>query len=115
MELSCFLIIKHLYSQYKFLILKVKVKMKSLSRVRLCETLWTVPHQAPPFMGFSRQEYWSGLSFPSPGDLPDSGIKPWSPALRANALPSELCSQLGYQKNRIYIYNDMSPDNSVSV
>ena len=54
-----------------------------------CVTLWTVPHQAPPSMGFSRKEYWSGLPFPSPRDLPDSGIKPWSPALQADALPSE--------------------------
>ena len=44
-------------------------------------TSWTVAHQAPPSMGFSRQEYWSGLPFPSPGDLPDPGIKPRSPAL----------------------------------
>ena len=45
--------------------------------------------QAPPSMGFSRQEYWSGLPFPSPGDLPDPGIEPGSPALQADALPSE--------------------------
>ena len=45
-------------------------------------TLWTVAHQTPPSMGFSRQEYWSGLSFPSPGDLPDPGIKPRSPILQ---------------------------------
>ena len=57
----------------------LKVKVKSLSRVRLVVTPWTVAHQAPPSMGFSRQEYWSGLPFPSPGDLPDLGIKPWSP------------------------------------
>ena len=44
-------------------------------------TPWTVAHQAPPSMVFSRQEYWSGLPFPSPGDLPDPGIKPRSPAL----------------------------------
>ena len=44
-------------------------------------TPWTVAHQAPLSMGFSRQEYWSGLPFPSPGDLPDTGIKPVSPAL----------------------------------
>ena len=55
--------------------------------VRLFATLWTVPYQASPSMGFSRQEYWSGL--PSPGDLPDPGIEPRSPALRADALPSE--------------------------
>ena len=66
------------------------MKVKSLSRVRLFATLWTVGHQAPPSMGFSRQEYWSGLPFPSPGDLPDPGIKPRSPALQADALPSEL-------------------------
>ena len=64
--------------------------MKSLSRVRLLATLWTAAHQAPPSMGFSRQEYWSGLPFPSPGDLPDPGIKLRSPALQADALPSEL-------------------------
>ena len=52
-------------------------------------TPWTVAHQAPPSMVFSRQEYWSGLPFPSPGDLPDLGIKPGSPALQADALTSE--------------------------
>ena len=63
--------------------------MKLLSRVRLFATPWTVAHQAPPSMGFSRQEYWSGLPFPSPGDLPDPGIEPRSPALQADALTSE--------------------------
>ena len=53
-------------------------------------TPWTVAHQAPLFMGFSRQEYWSRLPFPSPGDLPDPGIEPGSPALRADPLPTEL-------------------------
>ena len=58
-----------------------------------CPTLatpWTVAHQAPLSMGFSRQEYWSGLPFPSPGDLPDPGIESWSPALQADSLPTEL-------------------------
>ena len=59
----------------------VKVKVKSLSRVRLFVTPWTVAYQAPLSMGFPRQEYWSGLPFPSPGDLPDPGIEPRSPAL----------------------------------
>ena len=59
--------------------------MKLLIRVRLFATPWTVAHQAPPSMG----EYWSGLPFPSPGDLPDPGIKPRSPALKADALTSE--------------------------
>ena len=52
-------------------------------------TLWTVALQAPPSMGFSRQEYWSGLPFPSPGDLPDPGMEPRSPILQAEALTSE--------------------------
>ena len=65
------------------------VKIKLLSRVWLFATLWTIAHQAPPPMGFSRQEYWSGLPFPSPGDLPDSGIEPRSPTLQADALTSE--------------------------
>ena len=55
--------------------------MKSLSRVQLLVTAWTIAHQAPPFMEFSRQEYWSGLSFSSPGDLPNPGIEPAPPAL----------------------------------
>ena len=49
----------------------------------------TVFHQAPLFMEFPRQEYWSALPFPSPGDLPDPGIEPRSPALHADSLPSE--------------------------
>ena len=67
----------------------MKVKVKSLSPVRLFETPWTVAYQDPPSMGFFRQEYWSGLPFPSPGDIPDPRIKPRSPALEADALPSE--------------------------
>ena len=55
---------------------KEKKKVKSLSCVQLFATSWTVAHQAPPSMEFSRQEYWSGLPFPSPGDLPDPGIEP---------------------------------------
>ena len=66
-----------------------KVKVKLLSRVRLFATPWIVAYQASLSMGFSRQEYWSGLPFPSPGDLPDPGIKPRSPALQADSLPSE--------------------------
>ena len=61
----------------------------SLSHVQLFATPWTVACQAPPSMAFSRQEYWSGLSFPSPRDLPHPGIEPWSPKLRAGSLPSE--------------------------
>ena len=55
-----------------------------------CLTLWDpIESQAPLSMGFSRQEYWSGQPFPSPGDLPNPGIKPGSPALQADSLPSE--------------------------
>ena len=63
--------------------------VQSLSHVRLFATLWTVAHRAPLSMGSPRQEYWSGLPFPSPGDLPDPGIKPGSPPLQADSLPSE--------------------------
>ena len=67
----------------------LEVKVKSLSRVQLFVTPWTVTYQDPLSMGFSRQEYWSGLPFPSPGDLADPGIEPRSFALWADALPSE--------------------------
>ena len=76
-------------STWIFECLKVKVKVKSPSRVRLFATPWTVAYQTPPSMGFSRQEYWSGLPFPSPGDLSNPGIKPGSPAFQADALTSE--------------------------
>ena len=76
----------------------------SLSRVRLCATPWTVACQDPPSMGFSRQEYWSVLPFPSPGDLPDPGIELGSPTLQADSLPTEpqgnlsiLVSSLNYK------------------
>ena len=64
-------------------------------------TSWTVACQAPLSIEFSRQEYWNGLPFPSPGDLPDPRIEPWSPVLQANSLPSEppgksrICPQCG--------------------
>ena len=64
-------------------------EVNSLSRVWLFVTPWTVAYQPPPSMEFSRQAYWSGLPFPSPGDLPDPGIKPRSPTLQADTLPSE--------------------------
>ena len=63
--------------------------MKSLSRVRLFATPWTVAYQASPSTEFFKQEYWSGLPFPSPGDLPDPGIEPETPELQSDALPSE--------------------------
>ena len=68
---------------------KKKNQMKSLSRVQLFVTPWTIAFQAPPSMEFSRQEYWSWLPFPYPGTLPNPGIEPRSPTLQADALPSE--------------------------
>ena len=61
--------------------LKEKKKVKSLSRVQLFATPWNVAYQTPPSMGFSGQEYWSGLPFLSPGDLANPVIEPGSPAL----------------------------------
>ena len=63
--------------------------VKLLCHVRLFVISWTVAYQAPPFMEFSRQENWSVVLFPSPGYLPDPGIKPRSPKLQTDALPSE--------------------------
>ena len=71
-----------------FLIWK-KVKVKSLSHVWLFATPWTVAYQASTSMEFSRQEYWSGLPFSSPGDLSDTGIEPGCPTLQADTLASE--------------------------
>ena len=66
----------------------------------LCD-LWTVAHQAPLSMGFSRQEYWSGLPFPSPGDLSDPGIEPRSPILQADALTSVPPEVISLNANKI--------------
>ena len=63
--------------------------MKMVSCVQLFVSPWTVTHQAPLSMGFSGPEYWSALSCPSPGDLPDQGIEPMSPALQVDYLPFE--------------------------
>ena len=65
------------------------IRKDYISQVWLFVTPWTVAHQAPLSMGFSRQEYWSGLPFPSPGDLPDPRMEPRSLALQADSLPAE--------------------------
>ena len=78
----------------------MKVKVKLLSCVQLFATPWTIACQAPLSMGFSRQEYWSGLPFPSPGYLPDPGFEPRSPALQADSLESE---PLGGIPNKLII------------
>ena len=70
-------------------------------------TLWTVAHQAPLSMRFSRQEYWSGFLFLSPGDLPDPGIEPRSPALQVNSLPSELPGKLNINNTVMKIKANM--------
>ena len=69
--------------------MKVKVKVKSLSHVLFFATPWTVTYRALWSMGFSRPECWSGLPFPSPGDLLNPGIEPRSRALQTDALLSE--------------------------
>ena len=63
--------------------------IQMLSCVQLLATPWTVTHQVPLSMEFSRQEYWSGYPFPSPGDLPNPGIEPGLPYWEADSLPSE--------------------------
>ena len=67
----------------------MKLKLKSLSHVQIFTTPWTVAYQSPPSMGFSRQEYWSGLPFPSPEDLPNPGIEPGSTELQVDSFPTE--------------------------
>ena len=84
-----------------FIISKVKVKL--LSCVQLFATPWTVAYQALLSMGFFRQEYWSGLLFLSPRDLPDLGIEPGSPPLQADALPSEPLGKSLWQKPTLKI------------
>ena len=82
--------------------MSLKVKVTSLSRVRLFATPWTVTRQAPLSIGFSMQEYWSGLLCPLPGDLPNPGIEPRSPALQADSL---LCEPPG--KPRFYLITSL--------
>ena len=78
-----------LFDTHYIFLHKERKKVKLLSLVRFFATPWTVAYKASPSMGFSRQEYWSGLPFPSPGDLPTPGIEPRSPAFQADALTSE--------------------------
>ena len=86
----------------------MKVKVKSLSCVQLFATLWTVARQAPLSLGFSRQEYWSGLPFPSPEDLPNPGIEPGSPALQADALSSEPPGKTSKDRNLFQVQSWLS-------
>ena len=79
--------------------------MKLNSQVRLFETPWTVAHQAPLSLVFSRQEHWSGLPFPSPGGLPDARIEPGSPSLQAESLPSEPPEKRSHAPPRLCSYH----------
>ena len=83
-------------------------KVKSFSPVQLFMTPWTVAYQAPLSMEFSRQEYWSGLPFPSPDDLPDPGIEPRYHTLQANALPSKPPGKQNTGKSVYYHISDNS-------
>ena len=81
------------------------VHARVLSRVQLFVTLWTAACQAPLSMGFSRQEYWSGLPCPPPGDLPDPGIKPASPASSTSQVGSlPLSHRVSLNQLQVYIY-----------
>ena len=82
-----------IYSSVNLLIPKVKM-LVAQSFLTLWDSMECIAHQAPLSMEFSRQEYWSGLLFPSPGDLSNPGIKPRSPALQADSLPSEPLGKL---------------------
>ena len=79
----------HFYPDYLPPLLDMCVYARSLSRVQFLATQWIVAHQIPLFMGFPRQEYWNGLPFPTPGDLPDPRIEPESPALADGFFTSE--------------------------
>ena len=81
--------VQEFLSHFKSLHTKVKVKVKSFSLVRLFATPWTVAHHASPSWNFPGMSTGSGLPFPSPEDLPNPGIEPWSPTLQADALTSE--------------------------
>ena len=86
-------------------VMLLRCVLKSFSRVQLFGTPWTVPHQAPLSVGFSRQEYWSGLPFPSSGDLTNPGIKSVSPILQADSLPAESRGKLEYIDGYVHLGN----------
>ena len=92
-------------------ILALRKRKWLLNHVRLFVTLWTVAHQAPLSMGFSKQEYWSVLPFPSPGDLPHPGIEPASPVLQVDSLPLSHLEPLV----SLYIYSKIFIEYSPSV
>ena len=94
--------------QFSIYIFEPHKWVKSLSRVRLFATPWTVANQVPPPMGFSRQEYWSGLPFPSPGDLPDPGIELRLPLGRHCR---QALYRLSHQGRSNFLYISLNPTN----
>ena len=84
--------------EYTLQTLEIYVLVALVSCVQLFVTPWTVARQAPLSMGFSRQEYWSGLPFPFPGNLPYPGIEPSSSELQADSSPSEPLGTQGFHK-----------------
>ena len=89
---------------------KKRKKVKSLSHVQLFAIPWTIAYQGPLSMGLSRQEYWSGLPFPSTEDLPNPGTEPGSPALQAEALPSETRGMRTVTNFQVPFLQDGIPD-----
>ena len=81
------------------------------SRVQLFATPWAIAHQAPVSLGFSRQEYWSGLPLPSPGDIPNPGIKPaslMSPALAGRFFTTSATWEAPFVQGTTYSYQDLN-------
>ena len=83
------MVIQNMLNSYFYEVIRLGGGLVTKSCLTL-KTPWTVACQAPLYMGFSRQKHWSGLQFPSPGDFPNPGIKPGSPALQADSLLTEL-------------------------
>ena len=99
------------YYLYAALVLTSEISTCVLSHVQLFATLWTAAPQAPLSMGFPRQEYWSGLPFTPPGDLPDPGIKPTSPvspALQVDSLPLSHQGSLWNKANAKYYSSNLN-------
>ena len=88
-----------MYSESSFKPLPEKLGYNSRSVLSNSVTPWTIARQAPLSMGFSKLEYWSGLPFPSPGDLPNPGFKPRSPTLKVDSLLSEPLAKSYYPSN----------------
>ena len=103
---DCHFLLQEIFLIFIYIVYKYSVQfssVQSLSRVRLFVTPWTVAYEATPSMGFSRQKYWSGVPFPSAGDLPDPGMEPRSPALQADGLPSKPTGNRANMGVKVYV------------